>query len=608
MGKRMEFNERHLIYLKEILQYDEDFVEEVYDRLLFEKYDFEDIGSLRAEIENQLEKMINQKEIDIEQFFMKKNMLEKRYIKRTAREVYSFVFQENYLQVSDELDTKNGKGNAIRLDVVKKWFVDEQGNKEIRTIGVQSVVTEDLINLLVFSKKVKENDVVFSNTNLNSYFGNRRLIKNLDKIFGLIVEIDGVITEAQVNNFLDIVESGTVPIPNFIVNSGHGFHLYYVFEKTINVHEKIYDIYPVINNILNEVKRILWLPMVSNVEPEKLNINQGYTVIGTKNRKNKDLIVEAYEVSKIRCTLEYLRGFIDKEDDDPDFDISFPKRSKYTKEEAKRLFPEWAIKKFPEEFSEEERENIRKKATKSVNKQGVDKDFKKANEKVYNWFLQLINDMDNVHHGNRYKCMYALAVYGVKCGISQDVVKEDLLVLIKKYNNIESKHYDEKYTLDIKDVENALMAYKQKKAYLYTFDWIMEFTEINYKPKTKRREKPLEQSEHLKFARKKLDKKYPNGSWRGNSSVQAKEKIAKFINGNPDATIEKCINETGLSQSCVYKYWKYLRKELGLSENKKETAKERIQGFRKDNPNGTKADCIRKLGISKSSVYQNWES
>lgn len=603
----MTFNESHLKYLKQILQYDEDMIEEVYDRLVFEKYDFKDIGSLRAEIENQLKKMINQKEIDIEQFFMKKNMLEKKYVKRTAKEVYSFAFQEDYLQVCDELDTKNGKGNAIRLDVVKMWQTDEQYNKKIKTIGIQSVVTEDLINLLVYSKKVKVKDVIFSNTNLNSYFGNKRIVKYLDKIFGLIVEIDGVITEEQVNNFLNIIESGAVPKPNFIVNSGHGFHIYYVFEKPIDVHEKIHDVYPVIDSILNEVKRMLWLPIVSNVKPEKLNINQGYTVIGTKNRKNKDLIVEAYEVSKTRCTLEYLRGFIDKEVDDPDFDISFPKRSKYTKEEAIKLFPEWAIKKFPEEFSEEEREHIIKKATRRATEEGFDKEYKKTNEKVYKWFLQLISDLDNVHHGNRYKCMYALAVYGVKCGISQNVVKEDLLVLIKKYNNIEAKHYDAKYTLDIKDVENALTAYKQKNAYLYTFDWIMEFTEINYKPKTKRREKPLKQAEHLKLARENLNEKYPVGSWRGNSNVQAKEKIFKFIKENPDATIDKCINETGLSQSCVYKYWKQLRKELGLFEAKKATVKERIQNFRKDKPNGTKADCIRELGISKSSVYQNWD-
>ena len=86
-----------------------------------------------------LKKMMNQKEVDREQFLMKKSMLEEKYIKRTAREVYSFAFPEDYLQVCDELDTKNGKGNAIRLDVVEKWQIDEEHKKKIITVGIQSV-------------------------------------------------------------------------------------------------------------------------------------------------------------------------------------------------------------------------------------------------------------------------------------------------------------------------------------------------------------------------------------------------------------------------------------------------------------------------------------
>ena len=135
----------------------------------------------------------------------------------------------------------------------------------------------------------------------------------------------------------------------------------------------------------------------------------------------------------------------------------------------------------------------------------------------------------------------------------------------------------------------------------------MEFTGINYEPMTKRREKPLEQSEHLELARLSLEEKYSDGSWRGNSNVHAKQKIADFIESNPEATIEKCIHDTGLSQSCVYRYWKQLRKEMGLSEFKKTTVKERIKSYRKENPNGTKRDCARELGISKTSVYQNWD-
>lgn len=611
MGMRMEYNESHLKLLKDTLvQYDEGLVEEAYERLIFEKYDFKDMEALRKEIVRQLNKVLNQREIDRDQFLMKKALLEDKFIKRIAREVYSFVFQEDYLQVCDELDTQNGKGNAIRLDVVKRVQADELNNKRFIDVGIQSVVTEDLINLLVYSKRVKEKDVILSNTNLNSYFGNRRLVKNIDKIFGLIIEIDGVTKEEQVKNLFAIIESGNVPVPNFIINSGHGFHLYYVFEEPIAVHANLFNVYPVINNILNELKKLLWVPAVSNVKPETLNINQGYTVIGTRNRKNRDLIVEAYEVNQSRCSLEYIRSFIDKAEDDPAFDITFPRRSKYTKEEAILLFPNWAVNKFPEAFSEEEREKLlRENEEKRTHRSSVEhgKDYYPANVKVYNWFLKLISDLDNVHHGNRYRCMYALAVYGVKCGISPEVVKEDLLLLLPKYNEIKSNHYDAKYMLDIKDVENALSAYKQKKAFRYTFDWIMEFTGINYKPTTKRREKPLGQSEHLELARLSLEEKYPDGSWRGNSNVHAKQKIADFIESNPEATIEKCIHDTGLSQSCVYRYWKQLRKGMGLSELKKTTVKERIKSYRKENPNGTKMDCVRELGISKTSVYQNWD-
>ena len=43
------------------------------------------------------------------------------------------------------------------------------------------------------------------------------------------------------------------------------------------------------------------------------------------------------------------------------------------------------------------------------------------------------------------------------------------------------------------------------------------------------------------------------------------------------------------------------------AELKKTTVKEKIKSYRKENPNGTKMDCVRELGISKTSVYQNWD-
>lgn len=119
------------------------------------------------------------------------------------------------------------------------------------------------------------------------------------------------------------------------------------------------------------------------------------------------------------------------------------------------------------------RENEEKRTHRSSVEHG--KDYYPANVKVYNWFLKLISDLDNVHHGNRYRCMYALAVYGVKCGISPEVVKEDLLLLLPKYNEIKSNHYDAKYMLDIKDVENALSAYKQAQLLSYSDKYLEQY-------------------------------------------------------------------------------------------------------------------------------------
>ena len=89
--------------------------------------------------------------------------------------MYSFVFQEDYLQVCDELDTKNGKGNAIRLDVVKRVQVDELNNK--RFINVAGIESPGLVSSPAIAEYVFENYV----SKLSTEFILRDdLIKSLD--------------------------------------------------------------------------------------------------------------------------------------------------------------------------------------------------------------------------------------------------------------------------------------------------------------------------------------------------------------------------------------------------------------------------------------------
>ena len=173
---------------------------------------------------------LNRCDNDYAQYEMREKILSK-YQKVVARDVYSFAFSEGFLQVCDEIDSENGKGNAIRMDIVEKWSVDENGNKQCSQVGMQTVITEDLNFLLVKPKKVQNYKIIMSNTNLNSYFGNRRLKEKIDKIFGLIIEVDGVVKDSQMIHLINEIDAEKIPVPNFLINSGHGLHFYYVLDE-----------------------------------------------------------------------------------------------------------------------------------------------------------------------------------------------------------------------------------------------------------------------------------------------------------------------------------------------------------------------------------------
>ena len=554
---------------------------------------------------------LNRCDNDYAQYEMREKILSK-YQKVVARDVYSFAFPEGFLQVCDEIDSENGKGNAIRMDIVEKWSVDENGNKQCSQVGMQTVITEDLNFLLVKPKKVQNYKIIMSNTNLNSYFGNRRLKEKIDKIFGLIIEVDGVVKDSQMIHLINEIDAEKIPVPNFLINSGHGLHFYYVLDEPIFFHERSYAVYPVITNLLNALKDLVWTPQVSDLKPETMDLNKGYTIIGTKNRKNPNLIVTAYAINPVKCSLSYLRIFINKPADDLDYDITFPPCSKVTKEEAKKLYPHWAVQKFPEEFPEEERKQLlaeieQKKLIPKKKKCNEGGSISVCNSKIYQWFLKLISDPKNLRHGNRYHCMLGLAIYGVKCGIDKGQVEQDLKKLLPVFNSVNKNREDLQFLMNESDIQNALQVYKNKDAHRYTYDWIMNLTGIEYEKKTKRREIPLNQEEHLKLARQKCEEMHPDGSWRGYSGGETKQKILEFIKKNPQADFKECIKYCECSPPSIYKYWEECRSELGLDIKKRISNAEKIKSYRQLNPNARKIDCIRDLGLSKKTVYNYWD-
>lgn len=595
-------------------KYDSYLVEECYNKLLYDGFVYNNVGELLDEVLKAISKEIiaySEKEIDYKQYLMKEKILS-RYERVKPEEVYGYAFPEDSLQTSDEIDSKNGRGNAIRMDIVNLWEEDEDGISHKVQKGFQTVITDDLRFIIVLPKRVEKKDIVMSNINLNSYFGNRRLRRNIDKIFGLIVEVDGVTKESQILHILQNIDIGKIPEPNFLVNSGHGIYFYYILDEPIVFHENSYSVYPVITKILNGIKDLIWTPMASDVPPESMDLNKGYTIIGTSNRKNKDLTVTAYKVKQEKCSLQYLRNYINKPLDDPDYDITFPPRTKMSIYEAAEKYPHWTVQRRPDLFNEEEITRLLKEIEereKKAAKKGYDNRENKSsgNHKVYDWFYNLIKEPENYHHGNRYNCMLCLAIYGVKCGIKKEVVKKDLMKLLPLYNSVKQMNYDEHFWLDEKDVDNALSVYRNNYAHLHTFEWIKQKIGIIYESKTKRRKNPLSQKEHLELAREERDKKHPDGSWRAYSDGVARQNILNFIRQNPTADIDDCIASKVCSKPTVNKYWEECRIELGMDPKKRVTNAEKVKLYKHNNPDATKAECSRALGVSKTTVGKYWD-
>lgn len=68
------------------------------------------------------------------------------------------------------------------------------------------------------------------------------------------------------------------------------------------------------------------------------------------------------------------------------------------------------------------------------------------------------------------------------------------------------------------------------------------------------------QEEHLKKLREIINSKYINGEWRGQGNRNGRPRkkdiiIKEWKQLNPNGTKSQCIKETGISKTTVYKYW-----------------------------------------------------
>lgn len=423
-----------------------------------------------------------------------------------CRDFYRDIFPVGSFEQQGKFE--NGKYNAILVSI------DPKTNKSKRY-----TVTDDL-KVLSIQNKTDDFNVIAP----ISYAGKSRKSKNARFLYALAIDLDGVSTqdrfefllsqfERPVERMVSIVSG--MPKPTYLVASGTGLHLYYVFEKPI-------PLYPSNVKELEKLKRQLtwqcWTQGASslhdNVQYESLF--QGFRAIGSITKTGTR--VKAFRIGE-KTTVKYLNQCVPV---DKQANLFMQPKSDLSLKEAKEKYPEW----------------YEKRVVKGENKGSWTN-----NKALYNWWL---NRAEEVEEGHRYWYIMTLATYAIKCDVDLKQLKEDALSV----KDLLNKDCKEPFTNA--DIKSALTAYSESYRH-YPIHTIVNRTGLEIK-RNKRNGRKQEQ--HIKIMNAIRDIEHPNGEWRNKEGRPSKQEIVKqWRILHPSGRKIDCERQTGLSRPTVLKWW-----------------------------------------------------
>ena len=359
-----------------------------------------------------------------------------------------------------------------------------------------------------------------------SYAGKSRKSANARLMYALVVELDGLVVDhgrqSGLINLLAQTSSKVewLPQPTYLVASGAGLHLYYVFEFPV-------PLFPnVVKSLMRYKRRLtkkIWNRHVTTLYRDKdiqqESIFQAFRMVGTRTKLGDT--VRAFEVGDV-VTIEYLNRFVEDEDK-----IVVLYKSELNKADARRLYPDWY-----------ERRVVKKQP----------KGRWTCNRAVYDWWKRRITAEAGV--GHRYYCLMCLAIYAIKCEIEYEELKNDcfeLMGLFEELTDDEKNHFTEK------DVLDALQSYQDAGLVTYPVNSIANRSGIKIE---KNKRNGFSRAESLRIARLVQSIKYKNKDWReGNGRPEKSELVSDWRRRNPDGRKIDCHRDTGLSRVTIDKWW-----------------------------------------------------
>lgn len=410
---------------------------------------------------------------------------------------------------------RTGEYGAIALEILTD--LDSTGKK--RRYGRRVTVTqgcEELYSLIDQSSN-------FCMIAPITYAGKRRSAANARYMYALCVEIDGINPNAGIKELFYVFErpSRSLAKPTYIVCSGNGVHLYWVFEQPL----------PLFKNITMQLQKIreyiifcTWDKQISLLweHAQHESLYQAFRCVGTAG-KNKNKIAMAFEVGD-RLSIE---RFNEKLPDDLKLEAAY--KSYLTRAQAKELYPDWYQRRVVEGKGRGH--------------------FTRHKGIYYDWIEKILNGAEV---GHRYHCLENLCSLAVQCEIPPEELYADCQMIQVYFDSIttdDDNHFTEY------DVLCALNTYETKPetAYRRKLEYISKKTGIALQPAKRNGRK---QKEHMRRMRALCEIDYPDGSWINKNGAPTKKKIVlEWKKNHPNGKKADCIRETGLSKPTVYKWW-----------------------------------------------------
>ena len=455
---------------------------------------------------------------ELEQFMAKKRFLEGNGI----RPVHPFDFYRDvfpagsFERLGHQEDCKpNGIAQIIRKDD------DKRSKAVIITDGLEQLESCVLYNDFVITSPI-------------SYFGRSRKSKNASMLHALTLDIDYVEEqhiEHMLEHFGEEVHYAVIPTPTYLINSGHGVHLYYVFDKPIPLYKQNQV------NLLGLKKYLIdliWTKYNSSQPSKKecLSLFQGFRMVGSKSKLGA-CRVTAYKMNNHKCTFDWLAGFDRALKPKFEHFITYGKTGLSLKE-AKEKYPDW----------------YERRVVKGEPKQIANW---RPNRRLYDWWFN--RAIKEIEEGHRYFGVMTLAIFAAKCGISKEELESDALELQEEF---ETKG---KEPFTVEDMKSALAAYKEEYR-TFTRQAIERITGLEI-PANKRN--GLKQDKHLYLARRRkedmkelgIEFKFPEGRPKGSGTK--KDLILDYKEEHPKATQREIASALNVSPTTVNKWVKAAR-------------------------------------------------